>query len=128
MSKKPAPPRIPAKLQPWFDARQRFRLSDATIQMARELGLNPRNFGSLDYTRNAPWKASLSEFIADCYYKARKRLEPERVRSLEQLIQDNKATKAQSKQRKALREQTTPDQAPTDDHPLPDPPAPSAAE
>jgi hypothetical protein len=38
---------IPSKLQPWFEARQRFRLSHAHIQMARELGLNPRKFGSL---------------------------------------------------------------------------------
>ena len=29
---------IPSKLQPWFEARQRFRLGHAHIQMARELG------------------------------------------------------------------------------------------
>ena len=37
--------RIPSKLQPWFDARQRFRLGHTHIQMARELGLKPRKFG-----------------------------------------------------------------------------------
>ena len=58
---------IPSKLQPWFEARQRFRLSHAHIQMARELGLNPRKFGSLANGQQEPWKRPLSEFIAHCY-------------------------------------------------------------
>ena len=37
--------RVPAKLQIWIDARQRYHLTHAQIQMARELGLNPRKFG-----------------------------------------------------------------------------------
>lgn len=45
---------IPSKLQPWFEARQRFRLSHAHIQMARELGLNPRKFGSLANGQQEP--------------------------------------------------------------------------
>ena len=52
---------IPSKLQPWFEARQRFRLSHAHIQMARELGLNPRKFGSLANGQQEPWKRPLSE-------------------------------------------------------------------
>ena len=59
--------RIPSKLQPWFDARQRFRLSHTHIQMARELGLNPRKFGSLANGQQEPWKRPLAEFIAHCY-------------------------------------------------------------
>jgi hypothetical protein len=39
--------RIPADLQLWIDARKRFHLSHAQVQMARELGLNPKKFGSL---------------------------------------------------------------------------------
>ena len=39
--------RTPPKLQPWCDARQRFRLGHIHIQMARELGLNPRELPSL---------------------------------------------------------------------------------
>ena len=31
--------------QPWVDARKRFHLSDMHIQMARELGMNPRKLG-----------------------------------------------------------------------------------
>ena len=45
MKKQPA--FIPAGLEPWIDARQRFRLSHAHVQMARELGMNPKKLGKL---------------------------------------------------------------------------------
>jgi hypothetical protein len=34
-------------LKIWIEARKRFHLSDAQVQMARELGLNPKKFGNL---------------------------------------------------------------------------------
>ena len=34
--------RIPPSLQPWIDARRRFHLSHEHVQMARELGMNPK--------------------------------------------------------------------------------------
>jgi hypothetical protein len=40
--------KIPEKDQPWIEARKRYHLSDAHIQMARELGLNPKKFGALE--------------------------------------------------------------------------------
>jgi hypothetical protein len=52
---------LPAKLQPWLEARQRYRLSDLQIQMARELGLNPRKFGGYANHRQEPWKRPLGE-------------------------------------------------------------------
>lgn len=78
--------KIPPKLQPWFDARRRFKLSDAEIQMARELGMNPKKFGSLATEKQQPWKLPLREFIAECYFKRFKRVLPEHVRTLEQVI------------------------------------------
>ena len=56
------------KLMAWIDARKRHRLSHARIQMARELGMNPKKLGRLDNHRpkaveNAPWKMPLSNFI-----------------------------------------------------------------
>ena len=39
MAKKPA--QIPTNLQPWIEARRKFHLSHAHVQMARELGMNP---------------------------------------------------------------------------------------
>ncbi len=38
---------IPQKDTVWIEARKRFHLSHAQIQMARELGMNPGSFGSL---------------------------------------------------------------------------------
>ncbi|TDY15555.1 hypothetical protein B0G81_8619 [Paraburkholderia sp. BL6665CI2N2] len=78
--------RIPSKLQPWFEARQRFRLSYAHIQMAREPGLNPRRFGSLANGQQEPWKRPLEEFIAHCYDKRFGRTTPEHVQSLEEAV------------------------------------------
>jgi hypothetical protein len=46
-----------------------FHLSDVHIQMARELGLNPKKFGGLADHRQEPWKLPLPEFIAACYRK-----------------------------------------------------------
>jgi hypothetical protein len=105
---KPALKSIPPNLQPWFEARRRFNLSHATVQMARELGLNPKKFGSLADTKSSPWKAPLAEFIAHCYYKAHKRDSPEIVRSLEQVIKDNEAKKARRHERKAQRTEQVP--------------------
>ena len=79
--------RIPSKLQSWFEARRRFELSHAHVQMARELGMNPKKFGSLANENQEPWKAPLREFIAQCYFKSFGSSEPEHVRSLEQLIE-----------------------------------------
>jgi hypothetical protein len=93
--------RIPAKPQPWFEARRRFKLSHAHIQMARELGMNPKKFGSLANENQAPWKVPLQEFIAQCYRKRFGRSEPEHVRSLEQLIEADDLRRRRKQDRKA---------------------------
>ena len=93
--------RIPAKLQPWFEARRRFKLSHAHIQMARELGMNPKKFGSLANENQEPWKAPLREFIAQCYFKRFGRSEPEHVRSLEHLIEADEVRRKRKQNRNA---------------------------
>ena len=50
-------------IEEWIEAKRKFKLSDKHIQMARELGLNPRKFGSLDNNKQEPWKAPLKDFI-----------------------------------------------------------------
>ena len=77
--------------------------------MARELGLNPKKFGSLADTKASAWKAPLPEFIAHCYYKAYKRHSPEVVRSLEQVILDTEDKKVQRRERRAQRAEVEPD-------------------
>lgn len=53
----------------WEEARKRHRLSNAHVQMARELGLNPRKLGKLDNHRQEKWKAPLPDFIETIYLK-----------------------------------------------------------
>ena len=57
--------KTPSKLNPWFEARKRYRLTDVQVQMARELGLNPKKCGKYASNKNQPWKSSLGEFIED---------------------------------------------------------------
>jgi hypothetical protein len=94
---------IPSKLQPWFEARQRFRLSHAHIQMARELGLNPRKFGSLANGQQEPWKRPLSEFIEHCYHKRFGRTTPEHVQSLEEVVKREQVRRSERRERKSNR-------------------------
>jgi hypothetical protein len=54
-----------ARLDAWVEVHKRFHLSDLPIQMARELGLNPKKFGGLATHRQEPWKLPLPEFIAE---------------------------------------------------------------
>ena len=65
-----------AENKKWIDAKKRFRLSDTHIQMARELGMNPKKFGSLANHKQEPWKAPLPDFIEDIYYKRFKKDKP----------------------------------------------------
>ena len=102
--------RIPSKLQSWFEARRRFKLSHVHIQMARELGLNPRKFGSLANERQEPWKLPLPQFIAECYRKRFGRSAPEQVRSLEDVVQ---AEERRHKERRARRAEKAPAHANT---------------
>jgi len=91
---------IPQKYQVWIEARRRYHLSDAQIQMARELGLNPNKFGKLANEKQEPWKKPLPEFIEEIYYKRFGRRQPEIVRSIEQLVQDQREKKAERKERR----------------------------
>lgn len=65
-----------------MEAKKKFRLSDTHIQMARELGMNPKKFGSLANHKQEPWKAPLPEFIEDIYFKRFKKDKPDVVKKL----------------------------------------------
>ena len=69
--------KIPEKYQRWIDARKRYHLSHTHIQMARELGMNPKKFGSLANTNQEPWKLPLPEFIEELYFKHFKKNQPD---------------------------------------------------
>jgi hypothetical protein len=87
-------------LKDWIEARKRFRLSHAQVQMARELGMNPRKLGKLDNHDQEPWKAPLPQFIEHLYLKRFGRDRPENVMSIEERA---RAKEAKRTARKAAR-------------------------
>lgn len=89
MTKQP----ISSKLQPWIEARKKYHLTDAQIQMARELGLNPKKFGGLANERQEPWKRPLGEFIEHIYFKRFGKVQPEHVASIEQQLEEKRERK-----------------------------------
>src|SRR3981081_3660262 len=78
---------VPHHWQLWIDARKHYRLSHAHIQMARELGMNPKKLGKLDNHRQEPWKLPLPDFLEELYFKRFGRERPEVVHSIEERIQ-----------------------------------------
>jgi len=96
--------KIPEEYLKWIDARKRSRLSHAQIQLARELGMNPRKFGGLANHKQEPWKLPLPDFIEQLYYKRFKKDQPETVRSIEQMVKDQNRQKEERKARKRTKE------------------------
>ncbi|KAA1261542.1 hypothetical protein LF1_40920 [Rubripirellula obstinata] len=93
--------RIPHKFQPWIDARKNFKLSDAHIQMARELGLSPKRFGKYANRKEEPWKLPLKEFIETLYEKQFNRSGPEKVMTIEEMAAQHMAKREAKKAAKA---------------------------
>ena len=95
--------KVDQKLQAWIDARKRRHLSHAHVQMARELGMNPKTLGKIDNHQQQPWKLPLAEFIEHLYEKRFGRTRPEEVLSIEELAKRQTAAKARKKANKAQR-------------------------
>jgi hypothetical protein len=62
--------------------------------MARELGLNPKNFGHLANSAQEPWKVPLPQFIENLYRKHFKKEYPAKVVSIEEKIERDRLKKA----------------------------------
>ena len=87
-------------LEKWIVAQKKHRLSDKHVQMARELGLNPDKLGKIDNHKQEPWKAPLNEFIEDIYLKHFKKSEPDNIRSIKQIQEEDKRKKDEKKKKK----------------------------
>jgi len=60
----------------WPLAKTKYRLNSRQIAMAKELGMNPKKFGSLVPSKSETWKESLGCFIEKCHYRRFKKQEP----------------------------------------------------
>jgi len=74
------------KMQAWIDARKRHHLSHAQVQMARELGMNPKKLGKLDNHNQEPWKMPLGQYIEYLYLKRFGKKRPDVVLSIEEKL------------------------------------------
>jgi len=93
---------IPQKLRPWIEARKRYRLPHAQIQMARELSMNPAKLGGKSNHDQEPWKMPLPEYIEYLYRTRFNRALPDDVRSIEDKVAQKRAMKKTRNQAKQV--------------------------
>lgn len=104
--------RIPHKFLPWIDARKKFRLSNAHIQMARELGLSPKRFSKYADTKDQPWKKPLPEFIENLYEEQFGKRRPDEVISVEEMAKRHLEKRAAKKAAKLASQDEQPAEQP----------------
>jgi hypothetical protein len=109
MVKRPGKPSD--KMQAWIDARKRHGLSHAEVQMARELGMNPKKLGKLNNHHQEPWKMPLREFIRHLYLKRFGKEDPGIIQTIEEKVRRDAEKKAIRHQAKLLRRTNEADDA-----------------
>lgn len=107
-------PGIPNDLRPWIEARRRFRLSHAHVQMARALGMNPKKLGKLANHRQEPWKAPLPMFIEHLYLRNFGKPRPDQIRTIEEIAAAQLAKKLAKREAKAARKAAVATSVPAD--------------
>jgi len=111
--------RLPPELQRWVNARKRFHLSHTQVQMARELGMNPKKLGGMANHRQGPWKVPLPQYIEELYLKRFKKERPDNVRSVEQMVTDRTRKQPERSECRRLQQATMPPDSPTSPLALP---------
>jgi hypothetical protein len=91
------------KIQAWVEARRRYRLSHAHVQMARELGMNPKKLGGLANHDQEPWKMPLPQYIEHLYERSFGRARPDVVMSIEERARRQQKKKAEKREAKRQR-------------------------
>jgi hypothetical protein len=79
------------QLQAWVKVRRQCGLSDAHVQMARELGMNPKRLLARPGTAPGPTNVPLAQRIEDRYVRRFSRTIPDPVVPLRQLLHDARA-------------------------------------
>ncbi len=74
------------KMQEWVDARKCHHLSDSQVQMARELGMNPKKLGKLDNHEQESWKMPLRQYIEHLYLRRFGKSSPDNITSVEEQL------------------------------------------
>ena len=73
--------------------------------MARELGMNPKRFGSKANHKQEPWKAPLPDYIEELYEKRFGKTRPDDIRPLEVKDAEKRKRKTENKKGKSSNEE-----------------------
>jgi len=57
----------------WKQAKQKCRLNEADIELAKQLGLNPKSLIKNIPSKSEPWKASVSDWLHEMEAKRNKK-------------------------------------------------------
>ena len=57
------------KNERWREAKDRCRLSEETVKMAKEMGLNPLSLIKNIPSKSQQWKAPIEEWVREMYEK-----------------------------------------------------------
>lgn len=85
------------KSKPWIEARKKYRLTHAQVQMARELGMNPKTLGGLANHQQESWKRPLPVYIEQLYQKRFDKRLPADVKPIEVKDAEKRKQKTQRK-------------------------------
>ena len=88
------------KMRAWVDARRRHHLSHAQVQMARELGMNPKKLGKRDNQDHEPWKMPCGPHVEHLYSKRFGKERPDVVLSIEEKVRRDEEKKARRREAK----------------------------
>ena len=69
------------KVKNGLKRKKKIHLSDIHIQMARELGMNPKKFGNLANYKQEKWKEPLPDFIENLYFKRFNKDKPDVIKN-----------------------------------------------
>src|SRR5436853_4266795 len=101
MARKPGKPND--RMQEWIDARKRHGLSHAEVQMALELGMNPKKLGKLNNHDQEPWKMPLCQYIQHLYFKRFRKEHPDIIVTIEEKVRRDAEKKAIRREARLLR-------------------------
>ncbi|MDD3778972.1 MAG: hypothetical protein PHX26_02825 [Proteiniphilum sp.] len=68
--------------QMWQDAKQKCRLNNDDIALAKRLGLNPRSLIKNIPNKNEPWKAPVKDWLHEIDEKRQKKAEQKQRRKV----------------------------------------------
>jgi hypothetical protein len=91
------------QLQTWMKAKRRCRLTDAHVQMARELRMNPQRLTESMSNMRELTQAPVAQRIESLYLKRFKRPQPDSIPPLRQLLHDARVRKRDEARERRLR-------------------------